>query len=170
MRKRKDLDLDLENNNDDLGDIYEEEDLVIYKTPDGKIKSCGFDVNSVLLREGKKPMYTINNEPMFAIDDSTQKVSDLFKDMAIPAGLFYLDSSLRDNSTGTAKENAFYKNDQEEYNDEEEIDEDIYEKLLNLVTILEKRQAKKNTRKRMHSGKKTTRITRKNMASTQRKI
>jgi len=142
MRIRKEKEND-KNENEDLGDVYEEDDMVIYKAPDGKIKSCGFDVNSVLLRQGKKPMYTIQNEQMFAIDDKV-KVSDLFKNMAVPAGLFYMES-------------LGYKKDSDSDSDVEEIPEDIYEKLLNLVE-----NKKKHTRKRISiGGKRKTKKTRK---------
>jgi len=151
MGKRKDLE-----NETDEGDVYDEDEFVIYKTPDGNIKSCGFDVNSILLKQGKKPMYTINNQPMFAIDDSNEKVSDLFKDMAVPAGLFYM--KCESNPTGS---NCRIVNEMDDESDED-ISVDIYEKLLNLVQVLENKEKKRKTRKRVLGGK---RKTKKNLVS-----
>jgi hypothetical protein len=145
MRKRKDLE-----NETDEGDVYDEDEFVIYKTPDGTIKSCGFDVNSILLKQGKKPMYTIKNQPMFAIDDSKEEVSDLFKDMAVPAGLFYM--KCEGNPSGSNDRIISEMDD----DSDEDISEDIYEKLLNLVQVLENKEKKRKTRKRVLGGKRKT--------------
>ena len=129
---------------EDLGNVYEEEEFVIYKMPDGNVRSCGFDVNSALLREGKKPMYTIHNQDIFVVDDSKNEVSDLFKHMAVPAGLFYMNTaSASDSEKGIGEERGLYRN----VEDEEEINDDIYDKLMDLVTEMEKRRKNKETRK-----------------------
>ena len=126
-------------------EYFEEDDLVMYRTPDGNIKSCGFDVNSILLKQGKKPMYTLDNKHVFMVDDEKQQVSDLFKNLAIPAGLFYTDMDRVENSFPVRER----EHEDEDEDEDEEISEDIYEKLLSLVTEMEKKKAKRGTKKRL---------------------
>ena len=146
------LDLDDDENND----IYEENDFVMCRTPDGQIRSCGFSINSLLMREGKSPMMTINRTNNYTDDDDVividgrdgrgddssefndynkNKVSDLFKHLAVPAGFFYIQSK-----------NYVTKNN---YIDEEDdINEDVYDKLLELAsTAISNPRKKKGTRK-----------------------
>jgi hypothetical protein len=137
MRKKEKKDM---GENKDLGNVYEEEEFVIYKTPDGNVRSFGFDINSALLREGKKPMYTIHNQDIFVVDDSKNEVSDLFKHMAVPAGLFYMNTA---SDSGIGEERGLHKI----VEDEEEINDDIYDKLMDLVTEMEKRRKNKETQK-----------------------
>lgn len=139
MRKKEKKEM---GENEDLGNVYEEEEFVIYKTPDGNVRSCGFDINSALLREGKKPMYTIHNQDIFVVDDSKNEVSDLFKHMAVPAGLFYM-NTVSASDSGIGEERGLHKN----VEDEEEINDDIYDKLMDLVTEMEKRRKNKETQK-----------------------
>jgi hypothetical protein len=149
MRKKEKKDM---GENEDLGNNYEEEEFVIYKMPDGNVRSCGFDINSALLREGKKPMYTIHNQDIFVVDDSKNEVSDLFKHMAVPAGLFYMNTA-SDSEKVIGEERGLHKN----VEDEEEINDDIYDKLMDLVTEMEKRRKNKETRKARPEKKKMTR-------------
>ena len=129
-------------NNDDNNEIYEENDLVICKTPDGQIRSCGFSINNLLLREGKSPMMTINhsnyNDDHDKYNDNkyneTQNVSDLFRHLAVPAGFFYIQSK-----------NIPMKNNYIE--EENDLEEDLYDKLLALASTNNREFKKKSTRK-----------------------
>jgi hypothetical protein len=103
----------------DDGKIYEEDDLVLCKMPDGTIRSCGFNVNSLLMREGKSPMMTINK--LEKNGDSSKNVSDLFKNFAVPAGIFYMQPKGCSNKTNEVHE--------------EDIDDELYEKLLLLASL-----------------------------------
>lgn len=125
-------------------DVYEENDLILCKTKDGKIRSCGFSVNNILLREGKPPMMTMNRGDD---DDDKQnnKVSDLFRHLAIPAGFFYIQ----------AKSSPMKNN----YIDEEDaVEEDLYERLLALASVTnhnDSHRKKRGTKKisRAHGAK-----------------
>lgn len=59
------------------------DDFIFYKE-NGKIMSGGYTVNSILLNSGISPMQTNN------IGNQTGgKVSSVFENLAVPAGLFY---------------------------------------------------------------------------------
>ena len=135
---------DLDEDEDD-GKVYEEDDLVLCKMPDGSIRSCGFSINSLLLREGKSPMMTVNRESSINGTSSTNKVSDLFKHFAVPAGVFY-----------TKPKNSCNKSNY--INEEEDIEEELYEKLLQLASM---HVANQNRGSRKH--KKKNQGTKKNM-------
>ena len=47
---------DEEDNTDSNGPVYNEDEFIFCKKPNGEITSCGFSVNSALLREGKSPI------------------------------------------------------------------------------------------------------------------
>jgi len=65
---------------------FSAEDMIFYKNND-LIMSGGFSVESVLLKNGNSPMYT--NNSLNGGDGTRDKVSDIFKNYAVPAGLFY---------------------------------------------------------------------------------
>jgi hypothetical protein len=111
-----------ESEDEDDGKVYEEDDLVLCKMPDGSIRSCGFSINSLLLREGKSPMMTVNRGTSMSDSSSTGKVSDLFKHFAVPAGIFY-----------TQPKNSCNKSTY--INEEQDIEEELYEKLLQLASM-----------------------------------
>jgi hypothetical protein len=62
-------------------------DLVFNKDPNGKIKSGGYLINSILMSEGIAPMTTLNDTQSGGARDQ-EKVSDIFNNLAVPAGLF----------------------------------------------------------------------------------
>jgi len=62
-------------------------DLVFNKDPDGQIKSGGYLINSILMSEGIAPMTTLNDAQSGGVRDQ-EKVSDIFNNLAVPAGLF----------------------------------------------------------------------------------
>ena len=118
---------DEETDSDDEANVYEENDLILCKTKDGNIRSCGFSVNNLLLREGRSPMMTINS-PALALHEhgsdmmGTNHVSDVFKHLAVPTGFFYMHSKNAPSKRTYIKE-------------ENDIGDDLYEKLLALASV-----------------------------------
>jgi len=147
-----------EDNTDSNGPVYNEDEFIFCKKPNGEITSCGFSVNSALLREGKSPMMGLTpflrgsarnsdnddddeDEP----ESETQMrpssgnsvhhhVSDMFKNLSVPAGIFYIQQK----NPSCKQENIY---------EEDDISEDLFDKLLNLASENEKRKRKSGTRK-----------------------
>jgi hypothetical protein len=142
MKLRLYPDENIEDEADD-GKIYEEDDLVLCKMPDGSIRSCGFSVNSLLLREGKSPMMTVNSRSLehesHNATNSSKNVSDIFKHFAVPAGIFYMQPQSTCNKTN--------------YVSEQDVDDELYEKLIALATINNVRR-NKGSRKNVNNNRK----------------
>jgi hypothetical protein len=146
-----------EDNTDSNGPVYNEDEFIFCKKPNGEITSCGFSVNSALLREGKSPMMGLTpflrGSARSADDEDdddeeeseTQMrpssgngihhhVSDMFKNLSVPAGIFYIQQKNQ-----PCKQDNIYE--------EDDISEDLFGKLLNLASENEKRKRKSGTRK-----------------------
>ena len=145
-----------EDNTDSNGPVYNEDEFIFCKKPNGEITSCGFSVNSALLREGKSPMMGLTpflrgsarNSDDDDDDDNAEEemtrsssgnsmhhhVSDMFKNMSVPAGIFYIQQKNQ-----PCKQDNIYE--------EDDISEDLFDKLLNLASENEKRKRKSGTRK-----------------------
>ena len=164
MKKPIEIIINDEDNTDSNGSVYNEDEFIFCKKPNGEITSCGFSVNSALLREGKSPMMGLtpflrgtgtarnggdddddddNND-----DDAESEmemrhssgtgihhhVSEMFKNMSVPAGIFYIQQK----NQPCKQENIY---------EEDDISEDLFDKLLNLASENEKRKRKAGTRK-----------------------
>lgn len=108
------------------------EDLVFNKQ-DGKIMSGGFLVNNIFLN-GNEPALKTNN---FATDKSFVggSASSIFKDLAVPAGLLYLQQ----------KTPSHYR-DTSQLGENDVVEDSLYDKLLKLAepdNNKRKRQTKK---------------------------
>ena len=146
-----------EDNTDSNGSVYNEDEFIFCKKPNGEITSCGFSVNSALLREGKSPMMGLTpflrgtGTARSADDDDDEEesetqmrpssgnsihhhVSDMFKNLSVPAGIFYIQQKNQ-----SCKQDNIYEDD--------DISEDLFDKLLNLASENEKRKRKSGTRK-----------------------
>ena len=147
-----------EDNTDSNGPVYNEDEFIFCKKPNGEITSCGFSVNSALLREGKSPMMGLtpflrgtgtarngDEDDMEDEESETQMrpttghnihhhVSEMFKNMSVPAGIFYIQQKNQ-----PCKQDNIYE--------EDDISEDLFDKLLNLASENEKRKRKAGTRK-----------------------
>ena len=125
--------LNLKDNEDDEDvHVYEEDDLILCKTRDGHIRSCGFSVNNMLLTEGKSPMMTMNRHDDGDGNGANNKVSDLFQNLAIPAGFFYIQAK---SIPYRNSDNRHCMNEGEGEVEEEDIREDLYERLLALASV-----------------------------------
>ena len=156
MKKPLKITINDEDNTDSNGPVYNEDEFIFCKKPNGEITSCGFSVNSALLREGKSPMMgltpflrgtgTARNGDDHDDDDDEQEtrpsaensvhhhVSEMFKNMSVPAGIFYIQQKNQ-----PCKQENIYEDD--------DISEDLFDKLLNLASENEKRKRKAGTRK-----------------------
>jgi hypothetical protein len=143
-----------EDNTDSNGPIYNEDEFIFCKKPNGEITSCGFSVNSALLREGKSPIMGLTpflrGSARNGDDDDDEEdeevemrpsgnsihphVSDMFKNMSVPAGIFYIQQK----NQPCKQENVY---------EEDDISNDLFDKLLNLASENEKRKRKAGTRK-----------------------
>ena len=148
-----------EDNTDSHGPVYNEDEFIFCKKPNGEITSCGFSVNSALLREGKSPMMGLtpflrgtgtarngddeDDDEDEEVDTQTRSssgnnihhhVSEMFKNMSVPAGIFYIQQK----NQPCKQENVY---------EEDDISEDLFDKLLNLASENEKRKRKSGTRK-----------------------
>jgi len=105
------------------------DDLVFNTDKNGNITAGGFSVDSCLLKSGVSPITTINN--------GTKKggsVSSIFNNLAVPAGLLYMQQSLATSYTSN--------------NGNETISDTLYDKLLNLATDKPEVQKKKKSRRK----------------------
>jgi hypothetical protein len=156
MQKPIEIIINDEDNTDSNGPVYNEDEFIFCKKPNGEITSCGFSVNSALLREGKSPMMGLapflrgtgtarnvvdhdNDEedeaPMRPSGNSIHHhVSEMFKNMSVPAGIFYIQQKNQ-----PCKQDNIYE--------EDDINDDLFDKLLNLASENEKRKRKLGTRK-----------------------
>ncbi len=142
-----------EDNTDSNGSVYNEDEFIFCKKPNGEITSCGFSVNSALLREGKSPIMGLTpflrGSARSADDEDEEEememapssgnsihhhVSDMFKNLSVPAGIFYIQQKNQ-----PCKQDNIYE--------EDDINEDLFDKLLNLASENEKRKRKSGTRK-----------------------
>ena len=121
-------------------------DLIYYSDNEGKIYSGGFSVNSIMIKEGLSPIMTLNN---VSSTNQHDNISDLFSDLVIPSWTLHHENIKNYNShhdNNISKKNLDYDS---ESDSDGYISDDLYEKLLGLVTVSEKelKGGKNNTRK-----------------------
>lgn len=118
--------------------IIQDHDLVFNKSG-GKIQSAGFTVESILLQKGEPALITRN----LGAQSGGGSVADLFKDLAVPAGLV----------TFTRKQ---FGGESRIQNDDIVIGDDIHEKLLKMVEVEGgSKKQRKTRRSNLDSNKKT---------------
>jgi len=148
------------NNNSYIGP-----DELIYNN-DGEIHSGGFSVNSIMLKNGLSPIMTLNdsNGNLSQMQMGGEKVSDLFNNLVIPN--WSLSYNYKNGVVYEGGGNDRNKK-QHTYDDDDDDDgiaeEDLHEKLLNLVKVdkTEIKNNKKNTKKHLHITNKKTKKTKK---------
>jgi hypothetical protein len=115
------------------------DELIFNTDKDGNVTAAGFSVNSCLLRSGGSPRATVNGG-----SSKGGSVSEVFKNLAVPAGLLYMQRSLSSSYPSVNKEEA--------------APETLYNKLLDLATDQPKPQKRrKSRRKRKKSPQNNTR-------------
>lgn len=94
-------------------------DFIFYRDKEGDIiYTGGFNVNSILMKQGISPIMTLNQP-----NQSGGNVSDIFNNLAVP------NWALSYNKQNGGKERD-HKNDEEEA---EVISDDLHDKLLNMI-------------------------------------
>jgi len=113
------------------------EDLVFYSGSDNQIYSGGFSVNSIMMKSGISPFTTLNN----INGQIGGNVGDVFKDLVVPSWLVSQNNSFIGG-------NKHRKND-DDSEDEEIISDELYDRLIDLVSVsdAEIKNKKKNTRR-----------------------
>lgn len=123
-----------------MSDLFDENEFVFHKKGD-TIQSAGFSINSNFLKNDK----TLINQT--GGNSNGLNVSDLFKNLSVPSGLFY------SNKTGGSKKTT-------EIITDEVISNDIHDNLLKMVelsgsaTKKTRRSLPQNTNKKTKSNKK----------------
>lgn len=97
-------------------------ELVFNKDVQSGIYSGGFDVKSIMMKAGMSPIMTINTEQIGGGD----KVSDLFNNLVVPNWALSYNNRL---IGGKYKEVEYSDSDSED----DVVDDDLHEKLLELV-------------------------------------
>ena len=106
-------------------------ELVYNTNQEEGVYSGGFSVNSIMMKAGMSPIMTLNSQS----GGSFNKVSDLFESLVVPNwALSY------NNRMGGGE----YKDDE---SSDEEIDDDLHDKLLGLVKDHEIKESQKKKRK-----------------------
>jgi hypothetical protein len=113
--------------------IFDGSEFVFTQNAGGEVVGGGYKINSFFLQGGMAPMTTLNT-PM---EQNGGKVSSPFETLAVPAGLFYV-------NTRVPKKHS--ENDSEyNYKPHQTISDDMIDKLYALVEVDKKR--KRKTRK-----------------------
>jgi hypothetical protein len=125
-----------------------EYDEMVYNKEHDKIMAGGYSVNSILLNQGMPAAYA-DNVGGKKNTHANDKVSDRFKHLAVPAGLYL----------GTNTMHSNHKSNVNNMNDSTVINDDLYEKLLKLAQDNNKgrNNNEKINNKREKSKKKSTR-------------
>lgn len=116
------------NNNDDELDMFEGQDFV-FTQKDGAFVGGGYTINSFMLNGGMSPMTTLNND-----NQKGGKVSSPFENLAVPAGLFYINTRVPKKKDDSKPE--------EHYQAHTVLPEDMVDKLYSLVEFDKKRKRK----------------------------
>lgn len=125
---------------------FEPGELIFYNDVSGNIHSGGFSVKSMMMKNGMSPIVTMN-EPSKKQKGGTDMVSDLFDNIVVPNWALYLPA-----------QNAGNISRKEEYDDEDDvIDDDLHDKLLELVKpdVKEMKKASSSKNRKRNSKTKT---------------
>ena len=118
---------------DELSPIIDRNELVFY-TDKGNIQSGGYRIDNILMNNDIPAMKTTNGGNKNGKDDS---VSSIFKDLAIPAGLLYL-------------QQPDVKKYPQKNSGEEVVEDSLYNRLLKIVDEDAERTANKPRKKTKH--------------------
>jgi hypothetical protein len=113
--------------------IFDGGEFVFTQNEEGEVVGGGYKINSFFLQGGMAPMTTLNT----SMEQNGGKVSSPFETLAVPAGLFYVNTRIPKKH----RENDSEKH----YKPHETISDDMIDKLYALVEVDKKR--KRKTRK-----------------------
>ena len=132
------------------------DELVFNNDIEGGIHSGGFSVKSIMMKAGMSPIMTINNPQLGGGD----KVSDLFENLVIPNWTLSYNNRMVGGKYKEVEHNDSDAKKDNPMENDEVIDDDLHEKLLDLVKQHNKMQTSK---------KKITRKMRNKKAGTKRR-
>jgi hypothetical protein len=119
------------------------DELIYNNDMNGNIHSGGFNVDSIMLKNGWSPIITLNTSNKDQMGGA-EKVSDLFNNLVVPNWSL----SYNYKHFGGRNEKIHTNEDNDDENDDV-ITEDLHEKLLNLVRASEeemKKSSKENNK------------------------
>lgn len=147
-------------------------DMVFNNDKENDIHSGGFSIKSIMLKKGISPIKTLN---YLNIDDAGQQiggsqVSDLFNSMVVPNWAYYAGKiTNREIYEGEKRFEGGERGFEEEPDDDNVIDDDLHNKLLDLVKHDVPVQTKPDKTNHNKVGGKTKKNIGKNMANTNEK-
>ena len=121
---------------------FSSNDLVFYKENE-KIMSGGYLIDSILLKQGLSPITTINHQEGGKNSNSDKRVSSIFENLAVPAGLLYIQSK------GSSMTNLNERKKQENI----VLDDDIHDEFLKSIEVAFNVKKKKNTKRQKNNNK-----------------
>jgi len=131
------------------------DELVFNNDTNLGIHSGGFSVNSIMLKSGMSPIMTVNSEQF---GGKNEKVSDLFNNLVIPNWTLSYNNRLVGGKYNEIEKNI-------ENAEDDIVDDDLHEKLLDLV-----KQHEVKTQKQKSNIKNTKRMKNKTNNSTTKKM
>ena len=111
------------------------EDLIFYSDKENNIYSGGFNVNSIIMKNGLSPIVTLNQKG----GDKTNNVSDLFQHLVVPNWTFTLPFKK------SYSQSKSLIQEEEEEEEEDSINEDLHSKLLSLIKPFKEEKINKKT-------------------------
>jgi hypothetical protein len=123
-------------------------DDLVFNNKDG-ICSGGFNVQSIMMKGGISPIMTINNNNN-QNGGTIEKVSDIFQGLVIPAYAYHNNYQIQNGGKQHKYKTYDSDNDSDSDSHEDVINEDLHDKLLQLMNEHEnkiKQNKKKSTRK-----------------------
>lgn len=124
--------------------LFDGSDFVFTKGSDGNIVGGGYKIKSLFLQEGIPPMTTYNSDNGDNNNQDGGKVSSPFENLAVPAGIFYINMRM--------PKNEFEKS-SDHYKPHTMVSDEMIDKLYSLVEVDNKR--KRKTRKNVVKPDKT---------------
>ena len=114
--------------------IYTQDDFVFCKKPNGEITSCGYRIDSTLMRNNQSPFVVYSNSPNDL--NTNNDVADMFRNKTVPMGIYH--------APGKSDRFPF---DIEDDIETAEIEDDLYDKLLEMIDASTPISHKKFTKK-----------------------
>lgn len=118
----------MDSNIDNIDNQLDGDDFVVVQTENGEIVGGGYKIDSLFLQQDTSPMVTLN-QPEY----SGGKPSSPFENLAVPAGLFYVNMRVPKKHKNVPDEH---------YNKHETISDDLFDKLYSLIEVDKKRKRK----------------------------
>ena len=133
------------------------DELVFNNDKENGIHSGGFSVKSIMMKAGISPIMTINS-PNEMTGGSSDKVSDLFDNLVVPNWALTYNNRI---IGGKYEDHHEDTDDDDDDEGNDVIDDDLYDKLLDLVKETKTRELAKATEKESKGGEKKRRFTKK---------